>query len=173
MSENTNETVNAPEGFNLADWLIGGTEHRAHKKAIIYRDATLPAKVEEVEAKMRLAQKDAETGNSMDSLGDSTLAQLEDEQRALLAQLEAAKAEVTVFGLIDEEDSEAVQAAGENPSTLDVAYQILERAGTLNGQKLTAEQWHQLHQTVGTQFNLVTRAYREAKENPVDARFRS
>ncbi len=173
MSENTNETVNAPEGFNLADWLIGGTEHRAHKKAIIYRDATLPAKVEEVETKMRLAQKDAETGNSMDSLGDSTLAQLEDEQRALLAQLEAAKAEVEVFALIETEDVQAVEAAGKDADAVTVTYHVLAIAGTLNGQKLTAEQWKKLHETIGSQFALIVKAYTEAKNNPVDARFRS
>lgn len=159
--------------FDLADWLVGGTAHRATKTVTIYRDANL---VEEIEAyKARQSAIPAgEEAAGYDSLGEADPQQDE----ALLARIEASKAEVKVFALIDSELAEARAALGEKPNGYDYGqdteywYEVFARAASLEGHQLTAEQWAQVHQTIGAQFSLIINAYLVALRPDVTPRFR-
>lgn len=155
-----------PAEFDLTDWLIGGTSHRATKTVTIYRDAQLAEAIEAHQARQQANQ---------DSLGETTDYEAD---KALLDRIEASKAQVKVFALIDSELAEARQALGEKPAgyeyTRDMGYwyEVFARAATLNGHTLTAEQWERLHQTIGAQFALITQAYAVAARPDVTPRFR-
>lgn len=166
MTENTT--------FDLTDWLVGGTEHRYTVTATIYLDPTLPAEV---------AQWQARQDATADTLAGSDSAEMD---AALLERLQKGKAEVAVFGLIATELEDAKATLGDKPAGYNYAtdpaftYQILERAATFKPynsepQKLTAEQWGKLHETLGAQFNEINTAYAKALAGKaqVDARFRS
>lgn len=159
--------------FDLTDWLVGGTEHRLTETVTIYRDPTL---VEEIEAyRARQANiPEGEEAAGYDSLGEADPA----EDAALLARIEASKAEVTVFALIDSEMKEARTALGEKPEgykyfeDMGFWYEVFSRAARLQGQKLTAEQWAKVHETIGAQFALITQAYGRANTPDLSPRFR-
>ena len=159
--------------FDLTDWLVGGTEHRATKTVTIYRDANLVEEIEAYRAR-QAAIPEGEEAAGYDSLGEADPA----EDAALLARIEASKAEVTVFALIDSEMKEARAALGEKPKGYDYGrddaywYEVFARAATLEGHKLTADQWAQVHKTVGSQFAQISEAYRIALTPDVTPRFR-
>lgn len=170
MSENlSTEVTNNVEGFNLADWLVGGTAHRARKKVTLYLDASLGAEIDAVEEEITLAQQG---GSDMDALGENSTAVLERRKEELLERLQAAQAVVEVFALIDSELAGINKELGKDYPDEKRFYHMLVKAGTLNGQVLTAEQWEKLHETVGSQFNKVPVAYQLADKQAVDSRFR-
>lgn len=184
MTENvTPETLAAaaleqeatPEEFNLADWLVGGTAHRLRERVTIYRDANLAAEVDRVEAEIARAEQIPE---GMESMGDSTTGDLEQQKLELLDRMQAAKAEVEIFALIDSELKDAKDALGEKPENYNYSadpgywYAIFERAAALEGRKLTAGQWETLHATIGAQFSRLVMKYQSAANTDVDARFR-
>lgn len=159
--------------FDLTDWLVGGTEHRATKTVTIYRDANLVEEIEAYRAR-QAAIPEGEEAAGYDSLGEADPA----EDAALLARIEASKAEVTVFALIETEMKEARAALGEKPEGYDYGqdtaywYEVFSRAATLEGHKLTAEQWAQVHKTIGAQFAQIIQAYAIAMRPDVTPRFR-
>lgn len=163
--ENTLDTT----GFDLADWLSGGTAHRATKTVTVYRDANL---VEEIE-RYEKAQK--ETPEGMESMGETPDPRADEE---LLARLEKSKAEVKIFALIDTEIKAVKETLGDKPkgfiyeSESEYWYQVFERAATLNGHNLTAEQWAKVHETIGAQMGLLIQAYATANRADVTPRFR-
>lgn len=159
--------------FDLTDWLVGGTEHRATKTVTIYRDANLVEEIEAYKAR-QTAIPEGEEATGYDSLGETDPA----EDTALLARIEASKAEVKVFALIETEMKEARAALGEKPEGYDYGqdtaywYEVFARAATLEGHKLTAEQWAQVHKTIGAQFAQIIQAYAIAMRPDVTPRFR-
>lgn len=159
MTEQNTTTAPAVEGFDLADWLVGGKAHRVHIPVTIYRNVNLPT-------------APAPAVEGMDALGDAP-------QADPLERLAEYAATVDVCALIEPEMEEAKAALGERPANhnhfTETAfwYEVFARAATLNGQTLTAEQWALLHETIGAQFGLITAAYVEAGKADVTARFRS
>lgn len=110
-----------------------------------------------------------------DSLAGDAEAPLSDE--SLLRRFEASKGTVEIFVLIDSELEDAKKAIGEKPK--DYAYEsdtlfwyeVLSRAATLEGQKLTAAQWARVHETIGSQLSTIIREYGLLAQRPVDPRF--
>lgn len=164
--------------LDIADFLVGGTAHRLRKTVEVYRDANLAAEIEAWEKR----QADPEqAGEGMDSLGDHTADPSLDE--ALLARIEASKAEISVFALIDTELKEVEASLGEKPAgyqyvkDMSYWYGVFAKAATIKvagGEEtqLTAEQWALVHQTIGAQFTKLTQAYLAAASTEVDPRFR-
>lgn len=158
--------------FDLTDWLVGGTEHRLTETVTIYRDPTLAEEVARYQEAQ--ANRDTEETAGFDSLGEPAPTQ----DAELLARLEASKAQVTVFALIDSEMKEARAALGEKPEgykyfeDMGFWYEVFSRAARLQGQKLTAEQWAKVHETIGAQFALITQAYGRANTPDLSPRFR-
>lgn len=167
-----------PKTFPLEDWLVGGKAHRYRVETKIYRDPNLIAKIEAKQAEWG-AKEAAPEG--MESLSDAPGPALSDE--ALMAEMDAQAAVVTVVALVDSELAKCKEALGEKPTgyryeaDTEYWYQVIAEAAeiTLPGsepQTLTAEQWKRLHETIGAQFKLVTQAYAEANTPDVTARFR-
>lgn len=174
--------TNAPEqnnldvdGFDLADWLAGGTEHRLRQTVTIYRDANLAAEVDRIEKQMDAAVK---APKGMESMGETSTTELEQQKQDLLNRMEAVKAEVEVYGLIDPELRECREALGDKPTNYNYSndetywYEVLSRAATLQGQKLTVDQWRAVHQTIGAQFGSLLQAYVNAAQVDISPRFR-
>lgn len=163
------------DGFNLADWLAGGTEHRLRQTVTIYRDANLAAEVDRLEKRMNEAAK---APKGMESMGDTSTSELEQQKQDLLNRMEAVKAEVEVYGLIDPELRECREALGDKPTGYKYSddehywYQVMSRAASLEGQKLTPEQWQAVHETVGGQFASLMQAYVNAQQIDISPRFR-
>lgn len=175
MTEHTDTPTPADaKSFALDDWLVGGTEHRLTRSVVIYRDQHLQASIDDVRRRMRLASAVATNteGNPEEAIGETSASTLEKEEAALLEQIQAAKAEVTVFALIDAELDE-VKATGHDANTAGWWYQVLSRAARVEGHQLTPEQWAKLHQTIGAQLASVINAYTQAAqyERVVDAPF--
>lgn len=174
MTENQNPTPADAKSFALDDWLVGGTEHRLTRSVVIYRDQHLRARIDDVQRKMRLASAVAKNseGNPEESIGETSTSTLAKEEAALLEQMQAAKAEVTVFALIDAELDE-VKESGHAPNSPAWWYEVFARAARVEGHQLTAEQWAKLHQTIGAQLATVITAYQAAAnyERVVDAPF--
>ncbi|MFI8595868.1 hypothetical protein ACIGDM_00950 [Rothia koreensis] len=169
-----NTTVDI-ETFNLADWVTGGTEHRLRQTVTIYRDANLAVEVDRIEK----AMKNTATGHTaMVTIADTGTDDLETRKQALLDRIQAAKAEVEVFALIDPEIRECREALGDKPTNYDYTsdetywYQVLARAARLEGQELTPDQWRQVHETVGAQFASIITAYTMASQTDISPRFR-
>lgn len=167
-----------PKTFPLEDWLVGGKAHRYRAETKIYRDPNILAKME---AKRAEWDAQAAVPEGMESLGDTPGPALSDE--ALMAEMDAQAATVTVVALIDTELAKCKEALGEKPkgyvyeADFEYWYLVIAEAAeiTLPGaepQTLTAEQWKRLHETIGAQFKLVTQAYAEANSPDVTARFR-
>lgn len=161
MTDNTLD----PKTFDIADWLVGGTEHRLTRSVEIYRNRNLQARVDDLERRERLASRvarDAE-GNPEEALGDSTPDALESEREALLQEIQDAKATVTVYALIDSELDE-VKALDLKPNTTAWWYEVFARAARIEGNQLTAGQWAKVHETIGAQLATVITAYQAAAE---------
>lgn len=166
-----------PKNFPLEDWLVGGKSHRYRVETKIYRDPNILAKME---AKRAEWEATSEVPEGMESLGDTTTAPSDE---ALMAEMDAQAAVVTVVALVDSELAKCKEALGEKPkgyvyeADYEYWYQVISEAAeiTLPGaepQTLTAEQWKRLHETIGAQFKLVTKAYADANAPDVTARFR-
>ncbi|MCP3426029.1 hypothetical protein NBM05_08440 [Rothia sp. AR01] len=163
------------ETFDLGDWLTGGTEHRLREVVTVYRDAHLAADVERIEAAMKRAE---EAPEGMESMGDAGAGELEREKQRLLERMEAAKAEVELYALIEPELAEIRAELGEKPKDynyhqdMDYWYRILARAARLQGRALEPEQWAALHRTIGAQFAAIILRYQAAQQIDVTPRFR-
>lgn len=161
MPENTPD----PSTFDLSDWLVGGTEHRLTRSVEIYKNRNLQAKIDDLnrrESKAKQIARDSE-GNPEEALGDTSADNLETEREKLLAEIQAAKAEVTVYALIDNELDE-VKATGHEPNSTRWWYEVFARAARLQGQKLTADQWSKVHETIGAQLATIITAYQASAE---------
>ncbi|MCT1368399.1 hypothetical protein [uncultured Kocuria sp.] len=176
MNTNATEQNNLNvDGFNLADWLAGGTEHRLRQTVTIYRDASLSAEVDRIEKQMDAAAKAPE---GMEPMGETSTAELEQKKQDLLNRMESAKAEVEVYALIDPELRECREALGDKPTNYNYAddetywYEVLSRAATLQGRKLTVDQWRAVHQTIGAQFVSLVQGYANAVQADISPRFR-
>ena len=167
-------TAPAPAGFNLTDWITGGTEHRLTRTALLALDANDAERIAELEA-------------STEALGEVSnadkLTEAQDELEHLLGTVQTA--EVVVYGLVDTESErirEEYKAAGgtdEGIKNDDVRlwYRILAEAATLEGHRLTPTEWEGVHETIGGQLVRVIGAYVEAANAAVgfevSPRFRS
>lgn len=161
----TENPTHDPATFDLADWLVGGTDHRLTRSVEVYRNRNLQARIDDVRRRQALAQRvarDAE-GNPEESIGESSVSDLDAEEARLLEEIQSAKATVTVFALIDAELDD-VKAAGHEPNTPGWWYQVFARAARVEGHQLTAEQWARFHETIGAQLATIITAYTSAAE---------
>lgn len=167
MSENTPD----PATFDIADWLVGGTNHRPTKTVTVYRDLSLYGQIEDIRERIEARDRavtDSE-GNPEESIGggDDGKAELEAEAEALLEKMRAAKVTITITGLIGPEEDEVgaeLKAQGHDRGGIQWTYHVLARAAEFpGGQRLTPEQWAQFHGVIGQgQFIRITKAYQEA-----------
>ena len=166
-------TAPAPAGFNLTDWITGGTEHRLTRTALLALDANDAERIAELEATIeRLSGPEGAAPAGTEALGEVSnadkLTEAQDELEHLLGTVQTA--EVVVYGLVDTESErirEEYKAAGgtdEGIKNDDVRlwYRILAEAATLEGHRLTPTEWEGVHETIGGQFVRVIGAYVEA-----------
>lgn len=179
MTEQPTETVDTrdPETFDLDEWLAGGTAHRARVIVPIYRDANLLAEVQRIDAAMKRAEQ---MPADMESMGEPATTDLEQQKAELLDRIQAAKADVEVYALIDSELDQIKKALGGDkkpanyPWHTDSAFwhRVLEQAATIDGRRLTHQEWRALHNAIGMQFASIVSAYTEAGSPDVSPRFR-
>lgn len=170
-----NDGPSEPKTFNLTDWVTGGTKHRLRKTATLYLDANLADEIAEAEQEIADLERSAA---GQESLGENLTHDAEARYAELLEKIKANKATVEVYALIDTEIKEAKEKAGfsrdSEQAMKDIKwwYQAFAMAATMEGEKLTAEQWEAVHKTVGAQFTKVMTAYNKAATVDVTPSFR-
>lgn len=173
------------ESFDLAQWLATGETGRASETVIIYRDPSLEAEVKQLRADV--AKHNATNTGEPDpdaAMGDEDAAsELERRQADLNARIRAAKAEVTITALSDGEVEEIAASFKKRyvsdkrnwNQTVKGTCMVLAQAATINGQKISADQWKQLSEGVlaGGQWEKVKQAWLSAQHKTprVDAPF--
>lgn len=172
------DTTPTPGTFDLEDWITGGTAHRLRKHVTVYREADLLAQVDQIDEQLKHTEKGPE---DMQSMGDTDpRADLEQRRTDLITRLEASRADVEVFTLIDSETAAIRKRLGgdEKPKDYDwsddqgYTYELIAAAATLNGHQLTADQWERVHETIGVQFNRIVAAYVASAQADITPRFR-
>lgn len=146
------------ETFDFEAWLATGdtspTAGRGRESLTIYRDVTLLDEAEQLAADIEAAQRSEQDGAGEDlAIGEmSQLADLQARQEELEEKIRAASATVEVVALSDAqiEKLDAEYKArhpdhkGPRPDDHENTCLALAKAATVNGAKLTVDQWEQL-----------------------------
>lgn len=158
--QNTTDTqdTGAPkpdlEAFNLEEWLATGNAGRSRETVTIYRDPSLLEEARKVAKEInQLQAQDTGEPDPDATMGEADpLLELQQRHDELDEKIRASKAEVEVTALSDAEHEE-IEATfkqrhpGEKrkyTETVKGTAMILAQAATINGKKLTADQWRQL-----------------------------
>lgn len=164
-----------PETFDITDWLGGRNpdEYRPRKTVTVYLPQ--PGLTEEIDrlkheaANREAALKSAETGKLQRSVAEPStnahrvaLDQIEARMADLLEQIDGAKREVTMVGLIGPEIDEATQdvRAGDSMAR---TYALLAAAARIDGKRVTVDGIRALHSAIGEgQWARLVQAFTEA-----------
>lgn len=162
MTEQTADTTVAQDetpkpdlaDFNLEEWLATGTAGRSRETVTIYRDPSLLEESRQLAKEINALQA-ADTGEPDPdaTMGDADpIHELQQRHDALEERIRVSKAEVEVTALSDAEHEEIEETfkqryPGEKrkyTETVKGTALILAQAATINGKKLSADQWRQL-----------------------------
>ncbi|PRZ15144.1 hypothetical protein [Nesterenkonia sandarakina] len=171
--------------FDLAQWLATGETGRSSETVTIYRDPSLEAEVKQLRADV--AKHNAANTGEPDpdaTFGDEdTASELERRQADLNVRIRAAKADVVITALSDGEVEEIAASFKKRyvsekrnwNETVKGTCMVLAQAATVNGQRLTADQWQKLSEgpLAGGQWAKIKQAWLAAQHKTprVDAPF--
>lgn len=164
------------EDFDITAWIGDGKTGRPAHSVTVYRDLSLMADVEKIQAELR--RLDALDANEAGYVGDDSVGeakpvnterqQLEATAEALLEKMRGAKATFTVRGLIQPEQNRIIKAVEERfkdkpgyDLDSEKQYAILAEAVE---PRLTPKQWRALHEVIGqAQFQKILTTYARAQ----------
>ncbi|GAA1450476.1 hypothetical protein ACFP47_10140 [Nesterenkonia lacusekhoensis] len=159
------------DAFNLEEWLATGNAGRSRETVTIYRDPSLLEEARKVAKEInQLQAQDTGEPDPDATMGDADpLLELQQRHDELEEKVRASKAEVEVTALSDAEHEEIEETfkqryPGEKrkyTETVKGTALVLAQAATINGKKLTADQWRQLAEgpLAGGQWAQLKQAY--------------
>lgn len=154
--QNTTDETPRPDlaEFNFEEWVATGDAGRSRETVTVYRDPSLLTEARELAAEIAsLNAQDTGEGNPDATMGEADpVLELQRRQEELEEKIRASKAEVEVIALSDGEVEDIAATfkqryPGEKRNwdqTIKGTCLALAQAATINGRKLTADQWRQL-----------------------------
>ena len=158
------------DAFNLEEWLATGNAGRSRESVTIYRDPSLLDEARQVAKEInQLQAQDTGESDPDATMGDADpILELQQRHDELEQRVRASKAEVEITALSasEVEDIEATfkqRYPGEKRTwdqTVKGTCLALAQSATVNGQKLTADQWRKLADgpLAGGQWDQIQRA---------------
>lgn len=174
--QNTPEQTTTPDPatFDFESWLATGKTGRARETVTIYNDLDAVQEATELQRELAKLTDQPDTDTEDLAVGEkSKLTELQDRWEQAKARMDAAKATVEVTALSDAE-IERIQAdfQREHGGKVDPLKShagtcaFLAAGGTINGRRLTAEQWEQLSEKIaGGQWLQIKQAHIVAQQS--------